>query len=516
MSEAHIPQPNSEGPAEQFTSVESNMVMPTISPIAGSTGPSPAEVSKHVIASNNVDMYLHTQFIPTDQLTWGTTDARAKLLWFAPIHPGFANRQVRYLYEMYNAWGGGLDFNFKIAGTGFHAGALAVVRLPPNIHPRDLDQSDKFGVFEYQVWDPKTIPIFSIHVPDQRQVMYHYKPFDETNVNSFGGYVAIFVLMPLVTSSTGVNQINVQVFNKLAEDFQFSQMMPVLLHGGPTNDPDYLNDIFDFQDRSRIVSYGGLSVNNIVVRPSQETQIQDYNYNVIGLDGSKWDNRSGFNGALNGQCILAHQNTTTYFFQSYGIGPVKSRYGSVSFSRTENLKNQVRADGILTLTPTVTSGKIEIQLSKSSDDPTMQVGDSIFITANGLTINDLNVKSPIFVPPVNESTVSFNGAEDVDGVFCPQTTSMSSSFLRQNIRLPTGMCCLLQLFDYVEQLPVMYLKLYTEGFITARATSDRLIFPVDRYKLVFDSYISRIDNIPSSPLSSIISRMSKMVNKRPF
>ena len=77
---------------------------------------------------------------------------------------------------MYNAFAGGFQFSLTIAGTGFHAGKLMVVRLPPNIHPTSLRRIQDVGAFPYYIIDPKTLETIVKSAMDQRDVMYHYLP----------------------------------------------------------------------------------------------------------------------------------------------------------------------------------------------------------------------------------------------------------------------------------------------------------------------------------------------------
>jgi hypothetical protein len=85
-----------------------------------------------------------------------------------PITPLRANNIISYLAGIFNAWNGGLEYQAKVAGTGFHAGALGIARIPPNIDPTTLKTVSQFTAFEYSVIDPKTLEailsIFLINV----------------------------------------------------------------------------------------------------------------------------------------------------------------------------------------------------------------------------------------------------------------------------------------------------------------------------------------------------------------
>lgn len=235
MSQQHIPQPNSQSaaPAEVF---DSTAVAPHPSSVSGiGTGdPSSAEGPVHAGQNNTFDITIHRQFIPIDNFIWNTSMKRGHLLWYTPVHPSRCNPLIDHLSKIYNCWDGGLEYNFKVAGTGFHAGALAFVRLPPNRHPTDYKAPSEWGAFEYIVIDPKTLEIMTAEIMDQRRFHYHYMQFDPKDPDSFGGYMACYVLMDLNASSTGTQQITVQAFCRPGPKFRFSQMIPPIMPPNPT------------------------------------------------------------------------------------------------------------------------------------------------------------------------------------------------------------------------------------------------------------------------------------------
>ena len=186
-----------------------------------------AEAPTHTGQTNVVDPYLYTNYIQMATFSWSTAQLAGTKLWYTPIHPSRGgNSIVAHVAKMYNAWGGSLDYRLKIAGTGFHAGALGVARLPPNLHPSKITTTKQLTAFEWQYIDPKKIETQSYLAIDQRQVMYHYTNFDEENTATFGGWLVFFVLQKLNTSSTGTNQVDVSVFMRLGQDFEFTQIVP--------------------------------------------------------------------------------------------------------------------------------------------------------------------------------------------------------------------------------------------------------------------------------------------------
>jgi hypothetical protein len=226
-----------------FSSTDaSGLDVPAIAGRPASTmeGPRHANVSNDDILG-----YLKKQHLALQRFTWSTSQLPGTLLVSIPITPLRANTIVSYLSGIYNAWNGGLEYQAKVAGTGFHAGALGIARIPPNINPASFKTVAQFTAFEYSVIDPKTLEAVSKHIPDQRPIMYHYMSDDFSDPNNIGGYFVIFVILQLNTSSTGTNQIDVQIFNKLAPDFRFIQVIPPSLTSSPIVDDTKWSFLFE-------------------------------------------------------------------------------------------------------------------------------------------------------------------------------------------------------------------------------------------------------------------------------
>lgn len=244
MSRTNAPMPDATGPAEQFDST----VAPPTSNISaiGLPGPNNSEAPIHTGEANGIDPFFHVQYVAMAQFTWTVSDNPAKCLWSIPIHPSETHQWLAHLAKMYNAWAGGIDFAVKVAGTGFHAGAIMIARIPPNIEPSKLLTVPDITAFEYSVIDPKMLELEIKSVMDQRNIMYHYMPLDVKNPQSFGGYLAIYVMLPLATSSTGATEISIQVLARPARNFLFTQIRPIRMDVVPLAVPYDLENSLDF------------------------------------------------------------------------------------------------------------------------------------------------------------------------------------------------------------------------------------------------------------------------------
>lgn len=237
-----------------------------------------SEAVSHVGQDNPIDPFFFTQFVSLITFPWATTDAPGTLLWSAPIHPDHGNTFVAYLSKLYNAWAGSMDYRFKIAGTGFHGGALAIVRIPPNILPSSINDPTKFNAFEWQLFEVKELGSITKRVMDQRQVMFHYKPYLSTNINSFGGYIAVYVSQQLIASATGTNSVNVEVWHKLSEEFRFAQVKPTTV---ALNNQKF-HDLADSFNNFRILPlFDSLKVTHFHVNPKSDSTLGTYGVNCL-------------------------------------------------------------------------------------------------------------------------------------------------------------------------------------------------------------------------------------------
>lgn len=249
---------------------------------AGHANPA-AEIVPATGQRNFIDPNVRSQFLGQTNFTWPKTALPGSLLWYRPITPTRANVFLEYLAGMYNVWRGGIDYKFKIAGTGFHAGALAFVRLPPNIQPESIKTVQDFTCFEYCVVDPKTLEAVQHSVMDQTQVMYHYRKFEPDKPNSFGGYICAFVMLQLNTSSSGSGQIQVQVFSKPAHDFEFGQLIPPMLQN-----VSIPRDVVTPYNQ-RMTNDLGLNARctKLFMISNPHTDFSPYAYNLVGLNGHR-------------------------------------------------------------------------------------------------------------------------------------------------------------------------------------------------------------------------------------
>lgn len=507
MSQAHIPQPNSQSsaPAEAFDSTADAPHGPTVAGIGVPAGP-PQEIPVHTGAQNTFDITIHRQFIPMDTVTWSTAQVKGTLIWFTPVHPSRANPILSYLTPLYNAWGGPLEYNFKIAGTGFHAGAIAIVRIPPNRHPSEFTSPSQWGPFEYVVMDPKMLEVASLEVSDQRPIAYHYNPLNLQDSYSFGGYLAMYVLVPLNTSSTGSQTIAIQVFNRPGATFQFSQLITPSIGSPQVKIPQELDQYLSFS-KNDVLANMPIWVESLYIQPSTTKQVKTV-YNCFSLTGEPLSKYSyGYTEALQigeafvqypGFQILDIELNPFTFTVDYSDTPLW-QYIPADDSPIVVFTDSAHAlasPSHVTALPVPDTKKIKFTTQTALANYDEKEGIAFFSKAReaDYTENVYSAKGP------DESFVSFGAVVGQNQLVCSQTRKFARAAAEGYFQklISPDQALLFILRDKSENLNVGYVKLYAEGFFTAKGTPNQVIYPIQNMQLIFDSYILRTDPIPTN------------------
>lgn len=511
MSQGHIPQPSTQSaaPAEVFDSTADAPHGASVSAL-GTAGPRAPEVSSHSGQKNTFDISIHRQFIPTDTFLWSTTATRGTLLWSNPIHPTRANPLIAYLSGMYNTWGGSLEFNFKVAGTGFHAGALAFVRIPPNKRPSDYTSPTSWGAFEYVVMDPKTLEVMSVDVIDQRPVMFHYMGFDERDPMSFGGYIACYVLIPLNTSSTGSQTIAVQAFDRPGQTFTLNQLVipnqEVIDHPQPVVLANALNAKISSGCNTRIQLAG------VRAQPTNSSQILTYgHYDAYGARPAKWEKEDmdiGFS-LRNPWVVRAYSSVSKVYTLTPG------QYTSILFSSDPGTLGCERPTGVggskyafqsrqSTFVPQ-TDGTYKLNFTLTITEPDTAASEALYVTPVSTAYN-----SQIGLPtgklpkgftwaiPNSEETLLVYGFTSVS-VYDFQLLSVQDLAQKGQLKslFPSGSALLFNVVDDKTDLPLAAVKMYSNLYMTVHKSYAGTFWPDVHFE--FDSYIVETQPIPFNP-----------------
>lgn len=193
--------------------------------------PNPSVAAKYVGQQNNVDqmLYSHPQLLRN--VTWSTDQAPGTVIAEFKVDPRSSTNIIRYFAAAYNCWSGSLELAAKICGTGFHAGALMIVKVPPNVDYKNADLQ-QLSLFPNVIMDPKTPQFSGLEMYDQKNVEYHYFT-DEQEKQKIGGTVIAIVYATLTLASAGSSSIAVVFSQCLGKNFRFHQLIDPTLKVNP-------------------------------------------------------------------------------------------------------------------------------------------------------------------------------------------------------------------------------------------------------------------------------------------
>lgn len=308
---SHIPQP--EGSSNSETSFDGSLIRGESGKIEQieTTTPSTAEVGRAAGEDGQLPSYFYQHWRKVATIPWTTNDPIGKILWSTDVTPLGFDPTLAWQMRLWHAWGGDMEIMVRLVGTGFHAGQVACVSLPPRIYPNSVTNPLKYSIYPFEILDPKKLDPIMMTLRDRRNTKYHYLRHDgnDTTDADVGGHFAIYVDSPLNTSSTGLNRVNISIWAKCAQNFApaFYRDPLVEIPKESPIAPDTLTDLLN--------SLGSVSNNmsasqnnaNQLARMQSLKILTNYYANSVRLDGNlitimqgeKWHNDSAwFQGAI--------------------------------------------------------------------------------------------------------------------------------------------------------------------------------------------------------------------------
>lgn len=449
------------------------------------------EGPRHANVSNDDIMgYLKKQHVALKHFVWSTSQLPGTLLENIPITPLRANKIISYLSGIFNAWNGGLEYQVKVAGTGFHAGALGIARIPPNIDPTTLKTVAEFTAFEYSVIDPKTLEAISKHVSDQRPIMYHYMNDNFSDPNNIGGHFVIFVILQLNTSSTGTNQIEVEIFNKLASDFRFIQVVPPSLPSQPNVDVEKWNNLFSTPE-NHLHTIFPYPITNMIINNSTLTSAAKVG--LRNLAGELFLDDTYVEDVVGDVPVL---NYMFYATSATNLIPVLN-------SSTQFNKQIVVTSNSPTFENINNSGTIIIQ----GVSPTNFNGNNAVTGANpgvyyylSPTLNSAISATYPGVPtssaPAGESLITFAMGGSVSKPAMLTTRFLSFAFKTRQYLIAPNEAVLCQIFSKNTGLPLAFLKIYYSGILTSNSQTTAINLDFNDLDIRFIQFMQASSPIP--------------------
>jgi len=209
-----------------------NPVMPAVAPTVGpseipsTSGP---DLRLQMRQLNALDPSLYLQFRRLYTFRWDSTMRSGTVIYVQEVDPTKLGPIMRHLMQCYMSWSGGIQIAYNITATAFNSGSLIFVRVPPYIKDPHTLTLDELTNFPYSILDCKSTDINAIILGDTNRMRFHlsYPPNSSYNPgDDRGAYLVIAVYNPLVGSSPENSQCFVNLWYKLAQDFQVAQLIP--------------------------------------------------------------------------------------------------------------------------------------------------------------------------------------------------------------------------------------------------------------------------------------------------
>jgi hypothetical protein len=187
---------------------------------------------------------LYSNFLYFATYVVTTTQKPGAIIFAIPIHPKSAGQFNSWVSQMFNAWTGDLRLRCRLASSALYGGILRIAHLPPNITRNRINQMNLRTLSAYPSMElnPQSTEWAEILGTDQRNKLYHEgMVFDETNPDSFGGWLICFVESSLIASSDGSLSISLAVETTGA--FVYDQANPSF---GDSSDPVVGSPLMDY------------------------------------------------------------------------------------------------------------------------------------------------------------------------------------------------------------------------------------------------------------------------------
>lgn len=486
-------------PTTQVDSTESAPHGPDISPISRGGAPS-QEVPMHTGISNGIDPYYHLQYQPLASVLWNGNQNPGTRLWSVKLSPKYNTPHVRHMSKRYNTWGGGFEFNIKICGSGFTQGAVIVFKIPPNVNIDDLTTTQAMCMFPYKILDAKTIELVSEYGSDQRRVMYHYMNGDD-GTDDHGGTLAIAVFSPLTTSSTGSQQVYIQVLSRLAPDFVFSQPIPLPEEKDEPSvgdsDGEALAKALSLNSERNALATATIQkkITRIVIEP--KTFVTPANVSIGGSRKVSGEliQKSEFEWPMLQAVQTEHLNTDSARIQPLAYTMLPKGTGTYSFAGKSfpGAREISEFDKSLDM-PDVGTFKVTTAM-KIGGDGTYRADDALLMAISNYT----EAKREFPQKNSTESYVTFSCDDLGKKDKCLQPESLASLLKAgtySKIMAPNE-AAIFDLVDIDNAIPVHRLKLYYSGIITSKGVDDQIMLPANKYSVKFIQFTKATEPIPA-------------------
>ena len=463
-----------------------------------------SEVVSRTGSNSDLESFIRTHFVTVASLVWSVSQLAGELLWTTPIHPNYVNEIISHLYQLFNTWTGGFDYKVKIAGTGFHAGAIILYRLPPNIDPSKVKTISQITHFPYEIIEAKQLEMVTIEFFDQLNTWFHYTspPFDAQDRSSFGGHVCIAVWSPLVATGSGAQQINVIVSTKASPSFCFNQIIPPSIRDTIDTGRDLSSIKLFFPLRPFTRLFNILFENLMIHSSSVVVALNNFTQGCYSFARTPMSDIAKFTVREEMWCFSGTDNVAHPYSQIN-----KSDRDTMVFPYTAGTDTTISFDSATR----ATSGAPAANPVDPSDPAWMGPSQFGFINPFSSTaaFTTAVTQTAPLVPPIPESFVTFRAkVPHVGSVLmfdrC-QTEEMSDILQFGNFpNIQPNQAIMVLVSDKILSLPLFYIKIHHKGYVTTNATTSTVIYDYTELDFTPTQVTQASDPLPAANYANVM------------
>lgn len=458
------------------------------------------ETVTHTSALNSLDPIFYTHFIRFASVSWSSGHPEGHTLYALDIAPGNLWPNLAYVMKMYNTWAGGIELKIEVAGTGFNGGKLLFVRFPPNVNPEQYNLNAA-TVLNSVMMDVKAQGSAILQIPDYRNTMFHYNQkytSDFGSLQNIAGNVRILVMLPLITSSTGTNFVNLQVSGRLLNDFVVGQMIPPILSDStPTFDEGFgrLDLVPHFDPSVRFLTLTKMSVMPTVI----STQFGIDDLAQFQADETTYLNIIRLPPGTNRVDSKATIGSTTYYDLEHNLYDIYAHRRKAI--RNDNGISIGRDDDTFSLVDGFDFSGAHIEFF----DNTANIANAGKLINTSLPehmpfdyVASRYPDGPTITATQNESLIGFshNSITGLNGY--AMTTSYFVDYTLQGglKSIDNNMTIVFQLIDRLTSEPLLFVRWWSDGYFTSHFRNVIQEVELHNVYLRFHSYLSVHSKLP--------------------
>lgn len=503
----------------------------------GSTtgGATQLEQQRHTTSTETITEQLKHHWILKEHIKIDTSMLAGHIVGLWRVHPKACNNRVSHVSVMFQTWQGGMRIRASPIGTFQFGGLIGISKLPPSfITESEITQLGFQDLSAYPgiQFDPKYTEPTEWHAEDENVGMFHWmrELKDITRPEDFAGWLVMWIRSPLISSAES-NSIGIQI--ETAGNFNFLQPAPLTGGSGPTPPSASWLDVQDVfgsagTDDDVSVNYvqvckasdvksvscgyfGARGTNNTwtVDSPTSTTHqniktnycaaIRDPSQRIMPAGtcdvqkGGANDKGIRIIGALS--CVNQEHAGVMAYIKNDGPNPVITDYLEIDKKWWDNggAALHIRHD----LVADEKEGRIAPRNLNMRNDA-INVADTNIADHN-------DVSSKLTLPRQDESLVLF--VNTYWRTMNIQTKDIGDQLAEVTIVAPTSQ--LYYIKKKGDSTPLMHIRVYSSGIITARAADSVILFSDrDTY------YLEYIQDLPMNlPIPAPTQEMQRFAHK---